>query len=208
MFEDRRVPGVELDPVDQFGRETVDEIDYAFILEFVVYADGAEIGRELIAQDALHQVEIAVGDGRGLDAVRAPADVDPGADQVLHVFTQFFERSAIGGGAYDEAAGGRRFGPQLVERPFQTLALFVSADLARNANVFDRRHVDDVTSRQRHVRSDASAFLADRLFGDLDDDLLPFAQKICNHGTRKAVSRTGQRRTRTRKRRRRLSLGI
>src|SRR5262249_46172281 len=125
-----------------------------------------------------------------------------------HVFAQFFERAAIGGGPYDEAAGGGRFGPQLVERPFQTLALFVSADLARNANVFDRRHVDDVTSRKRHVRSDAGAFLADRLFGDLDDDLLPFAQKIGNHGARKAVSRTGQRRTRTRKRRRLLSLGI
>src|SRR5262249_25895288 len=37
---------------------------------------------------------------------------------------------------------------------------------------------------------------ADRLFGDLDDDLLPFAQKIGNHGTRKAVGRAGQRRTR------------
>src|SRR5262249_9054010 len=83
------------------------------------------------------------------------------------------------------------FGAQLMERAFQALALFVSADLARNADVFDRRHVDDVTARQRHVGSDASAFLADRLFGDLDDDLLSLAQKVGYHRARKAVSRTG-----------------
>src|SRR5262245_25783540 len=161
MFEDRRILGVEFDAVDQFGRETVDEINYALVLEFVVYADGAEIGRELVAQNALHEVQVAVGDGRGLDTVGATADVGPGADQILHVFAQFFEGAAMRRGADDEAAGGGRFGAQLMERAFQALALFVSADLARNADVFDRRHVNDVSARQRHVRSDAGALLAD-----------------------------------------------
>src|SRR5215813_6220884 len=48
MLQDRRVLGVELDSVDQLGREAVDEIDYALVLEFAVHADGGEIGRELI----------------------------------------------------------------------------------------------------------------------------------------------------------------
>src|SRR5215468_1339228 len=199
MLQDRCVLGVELDAVDQLGREAVDEIDYALVLEFAVHADGGEIGRELVAQDSLHQVEVAVGDGRRLDAVGASADVGPGADQVLHVFAQFFDRAAVGGRADDEAPGRARFGAQLVERALQSLALFVSADLARNADVVDRRHVDYVTARQRHVRSDAGAFLADRLFGDLDDDLLPFAQKIGDHRARKAVYGAGQRRTRDRR---------
>src|SRR5262245_44745554 len=200
MLQDGRVPGVELDAVNQLGREAVDEIDYALVLEFAVHADGREIGRELVAQDPLHQVKVAVGDGRRLDAVGAAADVAPGADQVLHVFAQFFDRAAVGGGADDEASGGARFGAQLVECALQALALFVGADLARNADVFDRRHVDYVTARQRHVRSYAGAFLADRLFGDLDDDLLPFAQKVGDHRAGKAVGRAGQRRTWERRR--------
>src|SRR5215471_11985163 len=200
MLQDRRVFRVELDAVDQLGREAVDEIDYALVLEFTVHADGGEIGRELVAQDPLHQVEVAVGDGRRLDAVGAAADVGPGADQVLHVFAQFFDRASVGGRADDEAPGRARFGAQLVERALQSLALFVSADLARNADVVDRRHVDNITARQRHVRSDAGAFLADRLFGNLDDDLLPFAQKVGDHRARKAVYGAGQRRTRGRRR--------
>src|SRR5262249_629718 len=195
MLQDRRVLGVELDAVDQLGREAVDEIDYALVLEFTVHADGGEIGRELVAKDPLHQVEVAVGDGRRLDAVGASANVGPGADQVLHVLAQFVDRAAVGGRADDEAPGRARFCAQLVERALQSLALFVSADLARDADVVDRRHVDYVTARQRHVRGDAGAFLADRLFGDLDDDLLPFAQKVGDHRARKAVYGAGQRRT-------------
>jgi len=59
-----------------------------------------------------------------------------------------------------------------MERAFQALALLVSADLARDANVFDGRHIDDVAAWQGDVRGDARAFLADGFFGNLDDDLL------------------------------------
>ena len=51
---------VELDAVDQRRLEAVDEIDHALVLVFVVHADGREVGRELVAQDALHEVEVAV----------------------------------------------------------------------------------------------------------------------------------------------------
>jgi hypothetical protein len=44
--------------------------------------------------------------------------------------------------------------------------------------MLDGRHVDEVTARQSDVRSDARALLRDRLFGNLDDDLLTLAQKI------------------------------
>ena len=64
-------------------------------------------------------------------------------------------------------------------------------DFARHAHVFERRHVDHVASRQRDVRGDARALLAQRLLGDLNDDLLAFLQQIgdgrhplrgpCNH---------------------------
>src|SRR5262249_41042873 len=122
MLEDRRVLGVELDAVDQLGREAGDEIYYALVLEFVVDADGGEIGRELVAQDSLHQVQVAVGDGRRLDSIGATANIGPGANQILHVFAQLVDRAAVGGGADDEAAGGARFGAQLMERALQALA--------------------------------------------------------------------------------------
>ena len=46
--------------------------------------------------------------------------------------------------------------------------------------MLDGRHVDQKASRQRDVRRDARAFLGDRFFRDLDQDLLAFAQQIGN----------------------------
>ncbi len=63
-----------------------------------------------------------------------------------------------------------------LQNAFQAQAFFVAGDLARDAHVFERRHVDHVAAGQRDVRSDARAFLAQRLLGDLNDDLLAFFQ--------------------------------
>ena len=51
-------------------------------------------------------------------------------------------------------------------------------DLARDADVVDGRHVDQEAAGQRDVRGDARALLAQRLLGDLNDDLLAFLQQI------------------------------
>ena len=51
--------------------------------------------------------------------------------------------------------------------------------------MFDGRHVDQKSSRQCDVRSDARAFLGDRFFCDLDQYLLTFAQQV---GNRRLVS--------------------
>src|SRR6185369_10593530 len=50
------------------------------------------------------------------------------------------------------------------------------------ADVLDGRHVDQKTSRQRDVRSDARAFLRDWLLRNLDQDFLTFAQEVCDRG--------------------------
>ena len=42
----------------------------------------------------------------------------------------------------------------------------------------DRRHVDQKAAGQGNVRRDACTLLPQRLFGDLDDDLLAAAQQI------------------------------
>ena len=57
-------------------------------------------------------------------------------------------------------------------------------DLARNAHVLQRRHVDHVAAGQRDVRGDARALLSQRLLGDLNDNLLAFLQQIVMEGCR------------------------
>src|SRR6266436_8290072 len=44
----------------------------------------------------------------------------------------------------------------------------------------DRRHVHQEAAGQRHVASDARAFFAERLLGDLDDDVLAGLQHFRN----------------------------
>ncbi len=60
----------------------------------------------------------------------------------------------------------------------QPQALLVAGDLARDAGVLERRHVDHVAARQRDVGSDARALGSERLLGDLDNDLLAFLQQF------------------------------
>ena len=69
----------------------------------------------------------------------------------------------------------------------QAQALFVAGDLARDAHVLERRHVDHVAAGQRDVRSDARALLAERLLGDLDDDLLAFLQQVGDGRQRRSL---------------------
>ena len=69
-------------------------------------------------------------------------------------------------------------GRRALQNALQPQTFLVAGDLPRHAHVFERRHVNDVAARQRDVRSDARALLAQRLLGDLDDDLLAFFEQI------------------------------
>ena len=72
--------------------------------------------------------------------------------------------------------------PLADQNALQPLALFVGRDLARDADVVDRRHVDQEASRQRDVAGDARALLADGLLGNLDQNLLAFLQQVADGG--------------------------
>ena len=61
-------------------------------------------------------------------------------------------------------------------------ALVAGVDLARDADVVDRRHVDQEPARQAEVRGDPRALGAERLLDDLDDDLLPFLEQVFDAG--------------------------
>src|SRR5215207_1010159 len=181
-FEDRLLARVELDAVDEPGLDAVDELDDLQVLLLRVHADGREVVGELVAQQPLHEVEVLVHDGRGLRLLGVLADVAPGADEVARVVAQILLGDADAGGADDEAA--RRHVLLLddgLDELAQALALGVGLDLARDADVLDGRHVDEEAARERDVRGDARALRGDGLLGDLDDDLLPLAEEVCNH---------------------------
>ena len=67
-----------------------------------------------------------------------------------------------------------------VDEMAQASAVFGGSDFARDAGVIERRHVDEIAAGKSDVAGDARAFFAERLFGDLDDDLLALLQHVGN----------------------------
>ena len=62
--------------------------------------------------------------------------------------------------------------------PRSRAALVARLDLARHADVIDRRHEDQEAARHRDVRGEARALGAERLLDDLDEDFLPFLEQV------------------------------
>ena len=81
----------------------------------------------------------------------------------------------VGHGPHDEARPGRA---HRVDDLAQPAPFLVRADAPRDPDVVDRRHEDQVAPRQRDVAGGAGPLGADRLLGDLDDNLLPFLQQV------------------------------
>ena len=84
-------------------------------------------------------------------------------------------------------------GAVLLQDALQPQPFFVAGDLARHADVLERRHVDHVAAGQGDVRGDARALLAERLLGDLNDDLLAFAQQVADRAAAAALARASAR---------------
>ena len=85
---------------------------------------------------------------------------------------------AGGGGADDDAAGEAVLLAELPDDAAQARALFARLDLARDADVVDRRHEHQEAARHRDVRGQPGALGAERLLDDLDEDFLPFFQQV------------------------------
>src|SRR5207253_2441415 len=105
LFEDRRFLGVQLDLVDQLRLEAADELHDLAVLLFVVDPDAGKIVADVIAQDALDEVEVAVEQGGRFALLAAFLDFVPGLAQELDVGANLVVGGATRGGADDEAAG-------------------------------------------------------------------------------------------------------
>src|SRR5438132_4739399 len=105
LFEDRRFLGVQLDLVDQLRLEAADELHDLAVLLFVVDPDAGKIVADVIAQDALDEVEVAVEQGGRFALLAAFLDFVPGLAQELDVGANLVVGRATRRGADDEAAG-------------------------------------------------------------------------------------------------------
>ena len=115
-----------------------------------------------------------------LAVLRARADLVPQSFQEADVGAELVLCGALSGGTHDESTV--TVFTLALNDALQPQALFVGSDLARDASVIHRRHVDEEASRQRDVAGDARALLADRLFGDLHQNFLTFLQQVGDQG--------------------------
>src|SRR5229473_3371145 len=178
LLEDRRFLAVQFDAIDELGLEAADEFDDLAVFLFAVDPDGREIVADVIAKDALDEIQVAVEKRGRFALLAALLDFVPGLAEELDVRANFFIGSASGRGSNDEATGvcAARF----TDQPAEARAVFGGSDFARDTDVIDRRHVHQEAAGQRDVAGDARTFLAERLLGDLDDDVLAGLQHLGN----------------------------
>ena len=182
VLEQRSGFGVQLDAPHQRGLETLRKPHNPLVLFFRIDPDLRKIGVHLVAQHALHQVQVVIDQGRRLAVLCAVLDLSPQMFKETNVGAQFVFLDIGRCRSNDEAAQSvlALAGNDALE----TLALFFRIDLARHTDVIHRRHVHQEPPRQRDMAGNARPFLGDRLFSNLDEDLLPFFQQVGNQRLR------------------------
>src|SRR6266567_9022357 len=106
LFEERSLLGVELDAADERGLEALQETQDALVVGFGVDPDGGEVVGDLVAEDALDEVEVVIDEGGRLRRFGALLDVGPEVEEEAEIGAELFFAGAFGCGADDEAAGG------------------------------------------------------------------------------------------------------
>ena len=173
---------VELDAAHQRWLEPLREANDALVFLLGVHPDLREVGIHLVAQHALHQVEVVINQRRRFAVLGAVLDLGPQVLEEANVGAKLVFLDVGRRRAHDKTAQ-----PVLAlagDDALQPLALFFGVDLARHAHVIDGRHVHQEPSRKRNVTGDARSLLGDGFLGDLNQDLLTFLQQVGNerHG--------------------------
>src|SRR5688572_20596548 len=114
--------------------------------------------------------------------------ISPHPGEILCVVPQVFLRNSYSCCTDDKAARGdlRVLAYSLDQGP-QAAAFARGFDLARNSEVLDRRHINQVSARNCDMRCDPGALFSDRFFCDLYQDLLAFAEQVRDGGLGRTV---------------------
>src|SRR5882757_1524464 len=133
LFEERSLFGVELDAADERGLEALQEAENALVVGLGVDPDGREVVGDLIAENALDEVEVVIDEGGRLRGFAALLDVGPEIEEEAKIAAELFFAGAFCCGADDEAAGGLALFAE--ENLFQAAAFAVGVNLAGDAGV-------------------------------------------------------------------------
>ena len=171
--------GVQLDPPHQRGLKAVQEANDAFVLRLGIDPDSGKVIAHLVAQNALHQVQVVINKRWCLGRIGTLFDLGPEADQEANVRAQIFFAGPIRRGANDKAATDcSLFADQ---NALQTLALLVGGNLPRHTHMIHRRHEDQKAAGKRDVTGDARTLLRNRFLGYLHQDFLPLLQQLTDN---------------------------
>src|SRR5258706_8927972 len=86
-------------------------------------------------------------------------DVVPGCAEELDVSANFVVGGAAGCGSNDEAAG--ESAARFADKTAETRAIFRAVNFPRDADVVNRRHIDEEAARESDVAGNARALLAE-----------------------------------------------
>ena len=178
FLEDRRFLRVQLHARNHLRLKAAHEFDDLGEFLFVVQPDRGVVVAQIIAQDALDKIQVAVEQGRRAALFGSGANRVPGAPQKFDVRANFVVARAGSGRADDEAAGKCSLG--FVHQAPQSRAVFGRADAPRDADMIDRRHVDEEAPGQRDVARDARSLFTKRFFCYLYDNFLARLQHFGN----------------------------
>src|ERR1700731_4042995 len=81
LFEERCLLRVELDAADERGLEALQEAENALVVGLGVDPDGGEVVSDLVAKDALDEVEVVIDESGRLRGFAALLDVGPEVEQ-------------------------------------------------------------------------------------------------------------------------------
>ena len=160
--------------IDESRLKLVHKVEHGRELDFIVQTNCSIVLRQLVAQQALDEIQIPMDQCRSGFLLGFGTNVGPEISEEPNILNEFVFAAAFRCGTDDESPGQTIL--VLVNDAFETRTLFIGTDFARHADVIDSRHVHQVSAGHGDVRGDTRALLAERLFGNLNQDLLTLPQ--------------------------------
>ena len=142
--------------------------------------DFADVGLKVVADRANDEAAFLIDEEGAALAFGRTLDRAPQLHEVAQIPAELFGVATDGGGAGDQAHALRHV--ELIHDLAQ-FGAFVTLDATRNAATARVvRHQHQVTSGERDVGGEGSALVAALVLFDLNDQFLPFAQRLLDGG--------------------------
>src|SRR5688572_30120713 len=178
LVEEWRRLVVELDPVDELGRDSLQVLDDLVVDLLRIHRQGLDLRAEEIADDAAREARLAMHERRRAQEVGLFLDPLPLADERGEFASERVLRDVFAYRPNDDAAGV--LGKNRLHLLAQTLSFGTLADLATHPHAARERHVDEEPAGEGDLRGNARPFRGDGFLRDLDEDLLSALQEVLN----------------------------